>query len=103
MAKKKTPAAAEAFLRAICEEPDEDAHRLVYADWLDEHDQPERAEFIRVQCALAKIDTDDPRRPELAAREKALIDEHKRAWIGELPEWARPTSTSAAIRSPTPV
>jgi uncharacterized protein (TIGR02996 family) len=25
------------FLRAICESPDDDAPRLVFADWLDEH------------------------------------------------------------------
>jgi uncharacterized protein (TIGR02996 family) len=43
------------LLRAICENPAEDAPRLVYADWLDENGQPERAEFIRVQIELAKI------------------------------------------------
>ena len=37
----------EAFVRAIAEHPDDDAPRLVYADWLEEHGQPERAEFIR--------------------------------------------------------
>ena len=41
------------FLRAILDDPDDDGVRLVYADWLDEHGQPERAEFIRVQCELA--------------------------------------------------
>jgi uncharacterized protein (TIGR02996 family) len=35
------------LLAAIAEAPDEDTPRLVYADWLDEHDQPERAEFSR--------------------------------------------------------
>jgi uncharacterized protein (TIGR02996 family) len=39
----------EAFLQAIIESPDDDAPRLVYADWLDEHGQPVRADFIRVQ------------------------------------------------------
>jgi uncharacterized protein (TIGR02996 family) len=42
------------LLAAILAQPDEDTHRLVYADWLDENGQPERAEFIRVQCALAR-------------------------------------------------
>jgi uncharacterized protein (TIGR02996 family) len=92
MAKKKAPSAAEAFLQAICAEPDEDAHRLVYADWLDDHGQPERAEFIRVQCALAKLDDDDPRRLDLAPRERELFDEHRRAWLNELPRWARPNA-----------
>jgi uncharacterized protein (TIGR02996 family) len=89
MAKKKTTA-AEAFLKAIGEEPDEDAHRLVYADWLDDHGDSERAEFIRVQCALEKMGPDDPRRPDLAKRERALDEAHHEAWFDELPEWARP-------------
>jgi len=44
----------EAFIRRIAEAPDDDTPRLVYADWLDEHGDPDRAEFIRVQCELAK-------------------------------------------------
>lgn len=41
-----------AFLRAICLQPMSDELRLVYADYLDENGQPERAEFIRLQCQL---------------------------------------------------
>jgi serine/threonine-protein kinase len=41
----------DAFLRAIADAPDDDAPRLVYADWLDEHGQPDRAEFIRLLCS----------------------------------------------------
>jgi uncharacterized protein (TIGR02996 family) len=37
-----------AFLRGICDSPDDDAPRLVLADWLEEHGQGERAEFIRL-------------------------------------------------------
>lgn len=48
-------ATEKALLRAVCAEPGDDTPRLVFADWLDEHDQPERAEFIRVQCELAKL------------------------------------------------
>lgn len=44
----------QAFLKAIIESPDDDTPRLVAADWLDEHGEAERAEFIRVQCELAK-------------------------------------------------
>jgi uncharacterized protein (TIGR02996 family) len=43
------------LLRAILEAPAEDTPRLVYADWLDENGQPERAEFIRVQCELPRL------------------------------------------------
>ena len=42
------------FLAAICANPDDDAPRLVYADWLDEHGDP-RGEFIRVQVELAAL------------------------------------------------
>lgn len=38
-----------ALLRAVLESPDEDAPRLVFADWLDEHGESERAWFIRRQ------------------------------------------------------
>ena len=44
----------EAFLHAICENPQDDAPRLIYADWLEEHGQLERTEFIRAQIELAK-------------------------------------------------
>src|SRR5262245_43545193 len=43
-----------ALLAAIRAAPKDDAPRLVYADWLDERGQPEWAEFIRVQCELAR-------------------------------------------------
>lgn len=41
------------FLDAIAADPRDDAVRLVYADWLDEHDEPKRAELIRLQIDLA--------------------------------------------------
>jgi uncharacterized protein (TIGR02996 family) len=40
------------FLVAILAEPERDDIRLIYADWLDEHGDPDRAAFIRVQCAI---------------------------------------------------
>lgn len=43
-----------AFLQAIIAEPGADVHRLVYADWLEENGNAARAEFVRVQCELAK-------------------------------------------------
>jgi uncharacterized protein (TIGR02996 family) len=46
----------QAFLADICAHSDDDAPRLIFADWLTERDRPgdaERAELIRVQCALA--------------------------------------------------
>jgi uncharacterized protein (TIGR02996 family) len=39
----------EAFLQAIGETPQDDTPRLVFADWLEEQGQAQRAEFIRIQ------------------------------------------------------
>ncbi len=72
----------EAFLSAITEHPDDDLPRLVYADYLDERGDHARAEFIRVQIELARLDTDDPRRPALERRENELHAEHSHRWLG---------------------
>lgn len=42
----------QTFLDAIIAEPEDDALRLIYADWLTDHGEPERAELIRVQIEL---------------------------------------------------
>jgi uncharacterized protein (TIGR02996 family) len=44
-----------ALLNTVLAAPADDAPRLVYADWLDENGEPELAEFIRVQCELARL------------------------------------------------
>jgi uncharacterized protein (TIGR02996 family) len=43
----------DALIRSILANPSDDAPRLVYADWLEEHGRAEYAEFIRVQVELA--------------------------------------------------
>jgi uncharacterized protein (TIGR02996 family) len=43
------------FIRSIIAAPEDDAPRLIYADWLDEHGEPERADFIRTECRLARL------------------------------------------------
>jgi uncharacterized protein (TIGR02996 family) len=79
-----------AFLQAIIETPDDDAPRLVFADWLDDHGEPDRAELIRTQCALVKIEPDDPRRPLLERREDDLLHSNARGWLKrEVPAAAR--------------
>src|SRR5438309_11483 len=74
----------DAFIEAILQHPDDDTPRLVYADWLEEHGQGERAEFIRVQCNLARLPDDDPRRATLQVREQKLLKEHEGEWTGPL-------------------
>jgi uncharacterized protein (TIGR02996 family) len=43
------------FLAAILADPKDDTPRLIYADWLDDAGEYDRAEFIRVQCELASL------------------------------------------------
>ncbi len=53
-------ASEEEFLQAIANDPQSDAPRLVMADWLQQHGQPERAEFIRLACRLARTRKHEP-------------------------------------------
>jgi uncharacterized protein (TIGR02996 family) len=73
----------DAFLQAIREEPEDDAVRLIFADWLEERGNP-RGEFIRIQCALAGMAEDDERRGGLEERAEKLLRQHEPRWIGSL-------------------
>lgn len=42
-----------ALLAAVCADPDDDTLRLVFADWLQENGEGDRAEFIREQVRFA--------------------------------------------------
>jgi uncharacterized protein (TIGR02996 family) len=81
------------LLDDICANPDDDAPRLVYADWLEENGRPERAEFIRVQLALAGPEADGHRRGELRRREQELRQAHGDEWLQPLRELLGPKST----------
>jgi uncharacterized protein (TIGR02996 family) len=75
----------DALLRSICANPDDDAPRLIYADWLDEHGDPLQAEFIRLQIEFARC-SEPSRRKLLAAREKELWRTLKK-WRFVLGNW----------------
>jgi uncharacterized protein (TIGR02996 family) len=76
-----------AFLQAIIEQPGDDAPRLVFADWLEDNNDPERAEFIRVQCECARLPEDDSHRPALEDREHELLARNEQRWLGPLPRY----------------
>ncbi|MBX9623832.1 MAG: TIGR02996 domain-containing protein [Gemmataceae bacterium] len=48
-----------ALLAGVVADPFADTTRLIYADWLDENGRPERAEFIRVQVELARMEAEE--------------------------------------------
>jgi uncharacterized protein (TIGR02996 family) len=74
----------EAFLQAIIESPEDDAPRLVYADYLEEHGQAARAEFIRLQCELAKRPQGDGSNEALAIRGEEIFTEYGNEWLRPL-------------------
>jgi uncharacterized protein (TIGR02996 family) len=80
---QEMPMKENPFLQAILDAPD-DTPRLVYADWLDDYGDSDRAEFIRLQCMLDKKSTNDPQRTLLEARELELLGRHQEEWLGEL-------------------
>ena len=64
-------------------DPDDEAPRLVYADWLEERGDP-RGEFIRVQCEREGLADGDERRWALEARERQLRRRYAKGWAGSL-------------------
>jgi len=84
----------EALLRAVCENPDDDTPRLVFADWLEEHGEEARAEFIRVQISRCHQRDNSPGWVACWNREKELLAANEAAWRAELPaeqgwEWGK--------------
>ena len=71
------------FQHAILDDPDDDAARLVYADWLDDRGDP-RGELIRVQVRLAAWEPDLDVRTQLQQREAELLATHAATWLGPL-------------------
>ena len=76
---------AKGFLADIVANIDDDTPRLVYADWLAENGQDERAEFIRVQVERARLPAWDAAQVRLCLREQELLKLHGEEWLAELP------------------
>lgn len=75
---------ADAFLQDILAHPDDDAPRLIFADWLEEQGDANsvaRAEFIRIQCALAAGKIPEQQHAELVRREEQILDEWDKEWV----------------------
>lgn len=48
----------KSFLAHIFGAPDDDVTRLVFADWLDEHDEPDKAAFVRLEVETNRLPKD---------------------------------------------
>ncbi len=92
-----------ALLAAVCERPDDDTPRLVFADWCDDHGDSEYARFIRTQVGLARIPEWDRLWVRTRHRDPALVTGHTFRDRYTLPEWPRepPLPTAAWRRCST--
>jgi uncharacterized protein (TIGR02996 family) len=85
-----------AFLDAICAQPDDDTARLVFADWLEENGDPDRAEFIRVEIELfhtpPNTEDDERRRRVLLDRKAGLLKRRIKEWLAPFSPWAKESS-----------
>jgi uncharacterized protein (TIGR02996 family) len=45
----------EGIFPCVLDNPEDNTSRVVYADWLEEHSDPDRAEPIRVEMELPRL------------------------------------------------
>jgi uncharacterized protein (TIGR02996 family) len=74
----------DALLAAIVAQPDDDTARLVYADWLQEHGQERRAQFIRAQVWEARAGPYSPEARKQARLADSLIEGFRGEWSRHL-------------------
>lgn len=75
----------DALFRHLCEHPDDDTARLVYADWLQESGDEPLAEFIRVQCKLAQTPPNHAEHFELTQLSREWEECYQNQWKERLP------------------
>jgi uncharacterized protein (TIGR02996 family) len=77
-----------AFLAALAANPADATARLVFADWLTEHDDP-RGEWLRARTQLALLGATSEELTRLAARERELAPAALATWMAtDAPVWA---------------
>ena len=74
------PKSANELLAEVLADPEADAPRMVYADWLTQAGDP-RGEFIALQLERDRLGEGAP--AQLAERKAELLKKHKKAWVGE--------------------
>jgi uncharacterized protein (TIGR02996 family) len=61
------------LLEAIVEAGSDDTPRRILADWLDDHDEPQRAELLRLHLALLATCCDPDAHPERVEQQARLV------------------------------
>ena len=70
-----------AFIRTILSNPAELSAWLVYADWLEEHDNPDHAEFLRVMARRGELQNTQPEWYTVEARLAELRAALAPVWV----------------------
>lgn len=71
------------YWQDILARPHDDIPRLRYADWLSAHDRP-LADFIQLQCDLARVPACPHRCYEMELRQQELLADYSALWAGPL-------------------
>lgn len=74
----------QSLLHGCKDAPDDDNPRLVLADWLEEHGEPDRAEFVRLSLRLAADEIPKGEEAPALARLNELSSRNADRWIGGL-------------------
>jgi uncharacterized protein (TIGR02996 family) len=81
----------DALMAAVVAEPDADAPRLVYADWLEENPRnvadTARAQFIRLEIEAETMPNDSLEKSELKRQAAVLFNKHYQSWNADTPRW----------------
>ena len=72
-----------AFLKAIRANPEDRTARFVYADWLQERDDP-RGELVRIETELPTLPIYSDRYWELKPRRRELLNAAGKPWLKQM-------------------
>jgi uncharacterized protein (TIGR02996 family) len=68
--------------QAVLDAPDDDGPRLAYADWLEDNGDPDRAQFIRLQCHLERTAPSSANYQRLQVESSHLLARGRKRWLG---------------------
>jgi uncharacterized protein (TIGR02996 family) len=75
----------DALLHAIAEHPEEDTPRLMFADWLEENGDPDRADFVRNQVELGRPGLAGGELYAVVRKNRHYLSNYVRQWKDQLP------------------
>jgi uncharacterized protein (TIGR02996 family) len=78
------PPEQASLLTAITAASEDDTPRLAYADWLDEHGDPEQAAFIRASIRYSQMDSSAEGWYELHVQLTVQWQKHSQDWLARL-------------------